>query len=209
MADSSSMKRSPLVSTQAGGKKRSGALLAILLLFACCAASFYIYMNTMQTIRNRDSDLLGDMPMPDMESLSEAKELEATGEEFTSMGRATSMVMQTALLAEISGKYPVAQPATLIPPVVESVGDAEGAGSSAEAIVEDAQEFEPDPPQVTVVAIMISGQDRIAMVDILGEEAGMIVRQGTKFSGGEARITKIDEKGVTFTWMGQSFTVVM
>ena len=207
MADNSSMKRTTGSSlTQAGGKKRTGALLAILLLFACCAASFYVYMNTMRTIRDRDGGFLSGTSEPDVESLSEAKELETTGGEYANMGRATSMAMQTALLAEISGKYPVAQPAALIASIASG-----GAGDGTDQpVVEDIpQEFEPDPPQVTVTAIMISGRDRIAMLDILGEETGMVVRQGTKFSGGEARITKIDEKGVTFTWMGKSYTVVM
>ncbi len=209
MADNSSMKRaSGSFFTQAGGKKRTGALLAIVLLFACCAASFYVYMNTMQTIRDKDVSFSSGTREPSAESLSEAKELETTGGEYANMGRATSMAMQTALLAEISGKYPVAQPAMLIPPVT-TVSEGEGDGIE-EPIPEDIpQEFEPDPPQVTVTAIMISGQDKIAMVDVLGEETGMVVRQGTKFSGGEARITKIDEKGVTFTWMEKSYTVVM
>ncbi|MDL2263028.1 hypothetical protein LJC31_00085 [Synergistaceae bacterium OttesenSCG-928-I11] len=210
MADSSSMKRTAgSFVSQTGGKKRTGALLAILILFACCAASFYVYMNTMQTMRDRNDGFLSEIPEPDTESLSEAKELETTGGEYVSMGRATSMVMQTALLAEISGKYPVAQPAALIPPVVETAEGMTGDGAEEPVLEDVPEEFEPDPPQLTVIAIMISGQDKIAMVDILGEETGMVIRQGTKFSGGEARITKIDEKGVTFTWMGNSYTVVM
>lgn len=194
--------------TQAGGKKRTGALLAILILFLSCAASFFVYMNTIRAIRERDGGLLAETPEPDVESLAEAKELETTSDEYANMGRAVSMAMQTALLAELSGKYPVAPPAALIPSAADPSGGT-GGGTSEPASENIPQEFEPDPPQVTVTAIMISGPDRIAMIDVPGEEMGMVVRPGAKFSGGAARITKIDEKGVTFTWMGKSYTAVM
>jgi hypothetical protein len=198
MADSSSIKKTGSFSAQSGGKKRAGALLAILFLFACCASSVYVCVNVTRMVRERESGLMIVTQAPDLSGISEASELQTTSDEFTSMGRVTSMVTQTALLAEISGKNPVARPTELVPRI-----DYEATR------VETPLALEPDPPLVTVIAIMISGQDKIAMVNIMGEDTGLVIRQGTKFSGGEARITKIDEKGVTFTWKKKSYTVVM
>lgn len=194
-------------SSKGGNKKRATSLLIILLLALFCAGSFYIYMNTMKVIEENENNLYGETPMPDVKSAEEAKELETTGEEFISMGKATSLAMQTALLAEISGRFPVATPSNLIPPVVSTVTDTGGQSVAVE--VEQPIVIEPDPPQVTVLAVMISGKDKIAMIDVLGEDSGLVVKQGSKFSGGDARITKIDEKGVTFTWMKKSYTVAM
>ena len=67
--------------------------------------------------------------------------------------------------------------------------------------------YEPDPPTMRVKAVMITDSDSVAIVDvdaIDGSETGLLVRRGSKFSGGTARVTKIDSKGVTFTWMKKS-----
>lgn len=187
-----------------GGKNRTASLIIILLLLLLCAGSFYGYMLTMKMMDENESTLHADVPLPDMKSIEEAKELEKTADEYASMGTATTLAMQTALLAEISGRFPVGEASELV-----VIAEAAEASERAALGEEEPVVIEPDPPQVTVLAIMIAGQDRIAMVDIFGEDTGLVVRQGTKFSEGDARITKIDEKGVTFTWMGKSYTVAM
>jgi hypothetical protein len=197
MNDDSSINRTGFFIGRAE-RKRTGALSAILLLLVCCAAGFYIHMDVTRAIRAIESDSLSDTVGPDLESVSEAGELRKTGDELESISQAASAVTQAALLAEISGRNPIAQPAEL---ARQSTG--------SEAVLEEAPWLELEPPQVTIVAVMISGQDKIAMVNVLGEDTGLVVRQGTKFSGGEAMVTRIDESGVTFTWMKKSYTVVM
>lgn len=182
-------------------KKRKGQLLAIVLLFFCCAASFYFYMNTMKIISDGGAGAAGSAPpMPDVTTASESHEIETTGAEFASMGKATSLVIQTALLAEVSGKFPIALASAMEPPRLS--------GSLAES-AETQIQLEPEPPQVTVVALLLTGKDRIAMLDIMGEGSGLVMKQGSSFAGGSAKITKIDEKGVTFRWMKKNYTVTM
>lgn len=175
------------------------ALQAIVLLFllGCCAASAYFFMISFGMIEKSDVGSFMPPPMADPKINEEGKELDGTTNDLSIMGKATSMAMQTALLAEISGKLPMAPAEALSPAPAASAGPGE------EVIIE------PDPPQVTVIAIMITDKDKIAMIDVLGEDGGLIVRQGSKFSDGTARVTKIDAKGVTFTWMKKSYTVVM
>jgi type II secretory pathway component PulC len=198
MYDRSSIKKTGSPSAQSGRRRRTGALLAILFLFVCCASSFYVYMNVMRTVREKRG-LTVATQTPDLSSIAEASELQTTSDEFARMGMVTSSAMQTALLAEISAKNPVAQPAALI----------SRATASRARLEKISQVTELAAPEVTVLAIMISEQDKIATVNIRGEDTGLVVRHGTKFSGGEAQITKIDEKGVTFTWRGKSYTVAM
>ncbi|MDR1885333.1 MAG: hypothetical protein LBQ56_03600 [Synergistaceae bacterium] len=182
---------------QRSGEKRLKQLLTVVVLLICCVASFYFFRNTMM-LESSDEYQDDSASMPDPEVTKEIGEIEATEKDMVSMGKASSLAMQTALLAEVSGRYPLSPTSTLVPPEPPK---------PPEAIAEEI--IEPDPPQVTVVAIMITGDDTVAMVDVLGEDGGLIVRKGSSFSNGTAKITKIDAKGVTFTWMKKSYTVSM
>jgi hypothetical protein len=124
--------------------------------------------------------------------------MDSTEKDMVSMRKASSSAMQTALLAEVSGRLPLAPTSRLVPPI------------PVQPEIQLPQEvIEPDPPQVTVIAIMITDGEAVAMIDVLGEEGGLIVRRGSSFSNGSAKITKIDTKGVTFTWMKKSYTIKM
>ena len=183
---------------RADRSRRVVQAILLLILLGCCGASAYLFMISFGVIETSDTGSYMPPPMADPKIGEEGKELDGTTNDLTIMGKATSMAMQTALLAEISGKLPMAPAEALSPTIAAPVGPGEG-----EVIIE------PDPPQVTVIAIMITDKDKIAMIDVLGEDGGLIVRQGSKFSEGTARVTKIDAKGVTFTWMKKSYTVVM
>ena len=103
--------------------------------------------------------------------------------------------MQTALMAETQSRLPVDVPTTLV----------------AEALVIPGTEeiiIEPEPPSLTVVAVMITDTDSAALINVDGEQ-DILVRKGTKFSEGTATITKIDAKGVTFTWRKKSYQVTL
>jgi hypothetical protein len=203
MADSSSARKTavaapPRARQQRPSEQRLKRLLFIVVLVACCAGSFYFYMTTLQLIEESDNtvqNLVNQPSPPDQTLATETQEIDAAESGLSDITKATSMSMQTALLAEISGKYPMGTANRLGP----SPGPA--VDGNVDVVIE------PDPPMVTVVAILIKGDDKIAMLDVAGEEGGLIVRQGSRFSSGTARVTKIDAKGVTFTWMNKSFQV--
>ncbi|MDR3332082.1 MAG: hypothetical protein LBT08_05585 [Synergistaceae bacterium] len=129
---------------------------------------------------------------------NEIVDIGETESDVTGISRASTMVMQTALLAEVSGRYPVAPASVLAPPPPPT-----------SISLPSVEVIEPDPPEVTVIAIMITDSDKVAMVDVLGEVGGLIVRQGSSFAGGTAKVTKIDAKGVTFIWMKKSYTITV
>lgn len=140
----------------------------------------------------------------DMESAQEARELESLASSYTKMSDLTSGVMRTAELSEVSERFPVALASTLVPPEPEPEELAAiAAGAEGEEYIP--LEYELDPPTVTVTTVMISGREKMAIIDILGEESEMIVREGDKIIGGTVVITHIDEKGVTFKWMERVF----
>jgi hypothetical protein len=104
--------------------------------------------------------------------------------------------MSTALFAEVSGKYPVAQ---MTPE------------TSAPIMMTDGSPPPPPPdpePSVTVSAIMAMGGESMAMIDVNNVEGGgseLIVKKGAEFANGKAKVTKIDSTGVTYTWKKKSY----
>ena len=207
MSDNAVAKKNPSIFTasaaskgrRASNEKRTKQILLILVLFMCCAASVYLFMQTNKIEQERQLLELPTMVEPDVATEAEKKEVQDTQVSMITLGKASNVVMQTALLAEVSGRVPVAPMTALnkvLPPppiVIDPIEELE----------------EPDPPKVTVVGIMIKDRDRVAMVDVEGEDGGLIVRPGSTFSSGTAKITKIDSKGVSFTWMKKSYTVHM
>jgi hypothetical protein len=162
-------------------------------MIVCCAGAAYFFWSNLQIIdANENAANLARMPQPpDPATESEKKEIAEAEEGLQTVTKSSSQAMQVALLAEVQSKYPLDLPASLVAARVET------------GVVDY---IEPDPPMVTVVAIMITDTDRIALVNVDGEQ-GVLVRQGTRFSEGKARITKIDAKGVTFTWMRKNYQV--
>lgn len=181
-----------------GAPSKKGALLSIFLLAGCCAASVWMYLQTMSILDEHSAYRMPPSGPPDRVIQNEMNDIDKTSKEYSNLVRATASVMQTALLAEVSSKNPVGTEAALL-----------ASRLPASVAVELPPELEVDPPTVTVVAVMLAGKDRkdtIAMINILGEETGLVIKVGSKFSNGEATVTKIDEKGVTYRWMGKSYT---
>jgi hypothetical protein len=174
------------------GKTRQ--LLALVVLVACCAASFIFYQRTMTLVESSSQVESQPDTTPNPDVLNEAKEIQQVTGELEGVGKASNSSMQTALMAEVHGKYPVGAATSLTPPPPPTPPIEE-------------EVYEPDPPQVTVMAVMVTEGDSVAMINVLGPdgEDGLIVRRGSKFSNGSARITKIDSKGVTFTWMKKTY----
>ena len=175
------------------GESSSAKLLRVLLLLICCVGAGYFFWSNMQIVdANERAINRAQMPQPpDPAMEAEKEEIGVAEEGMHNVTRSSSHAMQVALLAEVQSKYPLDLPSSLV--------------ASSSAIVELAP-IEPDPPMVTVVAIMITETDRVAMVNVDGEE-GILMRQGTRFSEGSATITKIDEKGVTYTWRRRNYQV--
>lgn len=179
---------------------KGSTLVSLIFLAACCALSVWVYIDMMQLVGSRSESAFRGEPRVDLQGMSEAKELASITDEFLSMKQIGDMVVQTALLAESSSRHPVVKLAEVFP---------EETFTTYATISEDdiPQELELDPPTVTVIAVMIQKNDRIAMINVEGEEYAAVVREGAVFSSGTATITRIDEKSVTFRWMENLYTV--
>ena len=182
-------------SRQAKAGEKSGAkMFRVLLLLLCCALAGYFFWSNIRIMDDSEAAInRARMEQPsDAATEAEKQDIDTAEEGLQNMTRASSNAMQLALLAEVQGRYPIDVPTSLI---------------GSPSVTYDIAPVEPEPPYVTVVAIMITDDDRIALVNVAGEEQGKLVRQGTRFSDGTAQITKIEEKGVTFTWRRRSYEV--
>lgn len=195
MANGKGVKKAKKVK-QGQGENRLTQFLVLLMLAGCCFGSFYLYRNTSRLVEDAYSSPPVSAALgTDAQTETESKDVDETEQAVSSLGRASSQVMQSARLAEISGRQPFGTTSAL-------VAVSTGSGAITSDVIE-----EPLPPNVTIVAIMIKGSERVAMIDVDGEEGGLVVRQGSKFSGGEARITQINPEGVKYTWMRKSYEV--
>jgi hypothetical protein len=188
-------KSSTATRTRSGRPGRKGQIAVLLFLFLCFGASLFIFRLTVEAVES-SSNLPDPGPsIPNAEIVQESEDVEQLGNDLTGMTMSTNLAMQIANMAEQIGRLPVASVTTLTPPPQE--------------IIPDVPIVEPDPPDITVKAVMITDGDSVAIIDIAGEETGLLVRRGSKFADGAARITKIDSKGVTFTWMKKSYPVAL
>jgi hypothetical protein len=200
MAEATAKKASGLFSKQSATRTknvrpgRKNQILILLGLCICCFASFYFFNTTMQLVERAQQPQDTAPPMPNPEITTETKEIDQIAGDLSGVGKATNMAMQVALMAEVHRGSPIAAASTLTPPPPPIQINPEPVA-------------EPDPPSVTVLAVMITEGDSVAMIDVTGEDSGLLVRRGSKFSNGTARITKIDSKGVTFTWRKKSYQV--
>ena len=198
MADMTLGKTSRVSSSKSSlqaGKKQFMSIVLILILFVACAASVYFFISTRSLIEEMEMSGGEEVVVPEDDKL-QADELAKAGEQIQTVDTTSSLALQLARHAEISGKFPVGPQIALFSDRPIDVG-----------IPSDY--IEPDPPQVSVIGIMITEKGRIAMLNILGEDDAKVVRVGTKFADGAARVTKIDEKGVTYTWLRKSYTITM
>jgi hypothetical protein len=178
---------------------RTKQMLVVLFLFVCCAASFYFFREVMSMSGTDNFDLDPAAPAePSPEARAEKEEIVKTTEDLSGMMESDRLVMQTALLAEAASKYPVAAATVLSPQAPEPVPAPDPNPLPVE---------EPTPPQVTVLGVLSTEGENVAMIDVLGEDSGLIIRNGSMFADGTARVTKIDSKGVTFVWRKKSYQV--
>jgi hypothetical protein len=177
------------------GESSSKKLLRVLLMLICCAGAGYFFWTTMQIIENNEYSLdeAARPQPPDPVAEAEKGEIGAAEEGLQNLSRSSSQAMRVALLAEVQNKYPIDLPESL---VVTNTGP----------VTADAPVVEPDPPDVTIEAIMITDSDKVALVRVDGEE-GVLLRSGSRFSENKARITNIDAKGLDFIWMRKKIRV--
>lgn len=57
------------------------------------------------------------------------------------------------------------------------------------------------PPNILIKALIVMDVEKVAILDIEGEPPGMVCRTGTIFGAGKGKITDIDSKGVSWTWV--------
>lgn len=180
------------------------SLLRILVLLGACCASGWIYMRVMEVDEQTNIDLIREVSAPNQDVVAEQDDLTAVTKRYRDLSSVVRMSTQSALLAETSSRHPIGKLAALM-----AASPAYAAGGEGGAGEEMRQEYELDPPQIVVVAVMITNDSKTAMINVLGEDTGLVVKVGSTFSGGTARITNISEGGVTFTWMKKSYTVEM
>ena len=182
------------------GEPRTTKFAGILVMAVCCLIAGYVYRVNLRMIRaNEDAILRAGMPQPPDPDLEvQKRDMEAAEEGLRNVSKSLGNAMNMALLAEIQGRYPLDIPSSLTAAYSVDV--------DIDLDFEKTTTYEPDPPFVAVVAIMITDTDRIAIVNAEGED-GIIVRLGTVFFGGRARVTGIDERGVTFSWIGKNYQV--
>lgn len=200
MAEMTSGKTSRVSSSKSAhqtGKKQLFSIVMILILFLACAVTGYFLMSARDLVAEKeDIENAEPLTVPDTQMDADAKAVEVAGQDVQTLDATASVAVQTAQHAEISGKFPIGPQMALFSDRPIDLGL-------------PSDYIEPDPPQVSVVGIMVTEKNRIAMLNILGEDDAKVVRVGTKFADGAARVTKIDKKGVTFTWMKKSYTVTM
>ncbi|GHV50642.1 hypothetical protein FACS1894216_03200 [Synergistales bacterium] len=174
----------------------------IVVLFCCCALSFYFFAVSMNLFGLGDRAAAAaaanraNTPLPSEALLKEADEIAVTASSLTGVANSEKTARDTALFAEVSGKYPVAAASALMT-----------TESSAPIVLTDGSP-PPDPePSVTVSAVMLMGGESMAMINVDNVEGGgseLIVKKGAKFANGKAIVTKIDSTGVTYTWKKKS-----
>ncbi|MDR1579318.1 MAG: hypothetical protein LBS35_03090 [Synergistaceae bacterium] len=201
MADSLASRKSTAAvkSRQAarGGEGDSRKLILSMLLLVCCCAAGYFTWSTLQLLQSADDALRTvTMPQPPDPVAEDEKNEIATAEEgLNNLSQSSTRAMQTALMAETYSRFPIDLSAALV--------RSDPVGPGLDEIV-----IEPEPPSLAVVAIMITDTDSVAIISVDGEQ-DILVRKGAKFSEGTATITKIDAKGVTFTWRKKSYQVTL
>ena len=61
-------------------------------------------------------------------------------------------------------------------------------------------------PTVVIKALVVLDGGSACVLDIDGEEAGKVFKAGDLFGGGQGRVVKINESGVTWRWLEREYT---
>lgn len=162
-------------------------VLIVLLLLAGTIWSGYLLKEMVELVREEKVPQVPASTKVD----EEIKRLEGVVENFESAVLARSGSTQLSVLAATISRKPFVPPP---PPEKEPSADAEDVTKES---------VEP-PPYVEVRAIMVKGQDAVAVLDIEGEGNGIIMKQGGTFGNGKGRVVRITAEKVVFTWAGQS-----
>ena len=166
------------------------SLLIVMVLALGFAWSFVVFRKTEAILSGEYAQQLQETPpVPDATANEEISAVQQTNAALTSIGEARRQSMQTALLAEATGRFPIAN-REMIPALRVAVVQQ----TDPEAVVEDS------PPEITVRAVLLLGQTAIATIDIAGDGDGIIVQPGTRFDGGSGKILSINSKGVKYQW---------
>ena len=166
------------------------SLLIVMVLALGFAWSFVVFRKTEAILSGEYAQQLLETPsVPDTTAKDEITAVQQTNTALASIGEARRQSMQTALLAEATGRFPIAN-GEMIPALRAAVVQQ----ADPEAVIEDS------PPSITVRAVLLLGQTAIATIDIAGEGDGIIVQPGTRFDGGSGKILSINSKGVKYQW---------
>jgi hypothetical protein len=200
MADSSVLRKSASAVSKnrqaaRNGEGSSRKVMLSALLFICCCGAGYFTWSASRLLQSADDALrtVSASQQPDTAAEEEKNEIAAVEEGLNNLSKSSARAMQTALIAETRNSLPLGLPTAL--------------AATAPAVTAK-MVTAPEPPLVTVVAVMLTDTDSAALIDV-DDEREILVREGVRFSEGKATITKIDAKGVTFTWRKKSYQVTL
>jgi hypothetical protein len=195
MAEKRPTGASPKTKQKIGGEQNTKKLLRLLVMILCCAGSGYFFWTTMQVLQTTEMQLAEtSTPKPPDPALeTEKNEIAATEDGLTNLSKSSSQVMRMALLAEVQQNHPIDLPATLTPAVVQTTG-------GEEVIV-----VEPDPPMLTVSAVMITDGSQVSVID---DGSTRVIRKGARlFDDQSGTVQEIKREGVIFRWKGKRYLV--
>ena len=104
---------------------------------------------------------------------------------------------QTAQLAETAGRRPFDGAVASVLPTPAIPADPAWVNQPPEPTPE------PLPPLVTLKAVMVMGNRTAAVADIEGEGTALILREGTRFGGGQGQVVRISASGLRIRWRGR------
>jgi predicted ribosome-associated RNA-binding protein Tma20 len=178
-----------------GGEQNTKKLLRLLVVMLCCVGSGYFFWTTMQILQTNEMNLAeASVPKPPDPTLeTEKNEIASVEDGLTNLSKSSSQVMRMALQAEVQRNNPVDLPTTLTPQVISAPG-------GEEVIV-----VEPDPPMLTVSAVMITDGSQVSVVD---DGSTRVIRNGAKlFDDQSGTVQEIKREGVIFRWKGKRYLV--
>ncbi|MFP4482468.1 MAG: hypothetical protein ACLFN0_06710 [Thermovirgaceae bacterium] len=164
-------------------------VLIVLLLLAATIWSGYLLKEMVELVREEKVPQVPASGKVD----EEIARLDGVVESFESAVLARSGSTQLSVLAATISRKPFVPPP---PPQEES--------SAEDAEAQAAREPAEPPPYVEVRAILVKGQDAVAVINVEGEGSGIVVKKGATFGNGKGRVVRITAEKVVFTWAGQN-----
>jgi len=181
-------------------------LIAILLLLGGAAWSGW---NFRQYIALNEEEQIS-VPPVEAQSEKDSDRLEKVIGEFRTAvdTRTRSLTLAGAVIEASRQPFVPTMQASAIPEPGARAGEA-GAAASAGGVDTPIPVYvrEVIPPIMFVRAIMVAGNQSMAIMDIEGVGTGIIVKNGYSFGNGEGKVVRIGPDKVTVRWSGKNLDI--